>query len=99
MDAIYKEHRSDWSHQVSAVATTEWLQHDQTLPLSAKGVACETKHRHLDSNVSKILQLDQSHCRNVPKNHLPETLCCWKVVLRIPPPSVFPILSETIQAS
>jgi len=26
MDAIYKEHRSDWSHQVSTVVTTQWLQ-------------------------------------------------------------------------
>ena len=42
-DAIYEEHSSDWSHQVSAVGTTQWLQHDQTLPLSAKGVACETR--------------------------------------------------------
>ena len=25
------------------VATTQWLRRDQTLPLSAKGVACETK--------------------------------------------------------
>ena len=34
---------SDWSHQVSVVATTtRWLQCGQTLPLSAKGVACET---------------------------------------------------------
>ena len=41
-DAIYEERGSDWSHQVSAVGTTRWLQHDQTLPLSAKGVACET---------------------------------------------------------
>ena len=39
-DAIYKEHRSDWSHQVSAVGTTRWLQRDQSL--SVKGVACET---------------------------------------------------------
>ena len=38
-DAIYEERGSDWSHQVSAVGTTQWLQHDQTLPLSAKGVA------------------------------------------------------------
>ena len=42
MDAIYKERGSHWSHQVSAVATTRWLQRDQTLPLSAKGVACKT---------------------------------------------------------
>ena len=42
MDAIYEEHGSDWSHQVSAVATTPWLQRDKTLPLSAKGVASET---------------------------------------------------------
>ena len=43
MDVIYEEHGSDWSHQVSAVVTTWWLQHDQTLRLSAKGVACETR--------------------------------------------------------
>ena len=42
MDAIYEEHGSDWSHQVFALATTQWLQRDQTLPLSARGVACET---------------------------------------------------------
>ena len=41
-DAIYEERGSDWSHQVSAVGTTQWLQRDQTLPLSVKGVACET---------------------------------------------------------
>ena len=41
-DAIYKKCGSDWSHQVSALATTQWLQCDLTLPLSAKGVACET---------------------------------------------------------
>jgi len=41
-DAIYEERESDWSHQVSVVGTTQWLQRDQTLPLSAKGVACET---------------------------------------------------------
>ena len=33
MDLIYEERGSDWSHQVSAVGTTRWLQHDQTLPL------------------------------------------------------------------
>ena len=42
MDAIYKERGSDWSHQVSVVATTQWLQRDHTLPLLVKGVACET---------------------------------------------------------
>ena len=41
-DVIYEEYRSDWSHQVSAVETTRWLQRDQTLPLSTKGVVCET---------------------------------------------------------
>ena len=41
-DVIYEERRSDWSCQVSVMATTRWLQRDQTLPLSAKGVACET---------------------------------------------------------
>ena len=44
--AIHDECRSDWSHQVSAVATTQWLQHDQTLNLSAKGVACESRCLH-----------------------------------------------------
>ena len=29
----------------SVVATSRWLQCDQTLPLSAKGVACETSRR------------------------------------------------------
>ena len=41
-DAIFEERESDWSHQVFAVGTTRWLQCDQTLPLSVKGVACET---------------------------------------------------------
>ena len=41
-DAICEERGSDWSNQVSVVATTRWLQCDQTLPLSVKGVACET---------------------------------------------------------
>ena len=41
-DAICEERGSDWSHRVSVVATTRWLQCDQTLPLSAKGVACKT---------------------------------------------------------
>ena len=49
-DAIYKEHGSDWSHQVSVVATTRWLQRDQTLPLSAKGVACKTNEEHCYSS-------------------------------------------------
>ena len=42
-DAIYEEHGSDWSQQDLVVGTTRWLQCDQTLPLSAKGVACETR--------------------------------------------------------
>jgi len=42
-DAIYEECRSDWSQQDLVVGTTQWLQRDQTLPLSAKGVACETR--------------------------------------------------------
>ena len=40
-NATYKECRSDWSHQDSAVVTTLWLQRDDTL--SVKGVACETR--------------------------------------------------------
>ena len=43
MDVIYEERGSDWSQQDLVVGTTRWLQRDQTLPLSAKGVACETK--------------------------------------------------------
>jgi len=45
MDASYEERGSDWSHKVSAVGTTQWLQRDQTLPLSAKGVACKTRQQ------------------------------------------------------
>ena len=41
--ALYEERGSDWSHQVFSVATTRWLQRDQTLPLSEKGVACKTR--------------------------------------------------------
>ena len=41
-EAIHEERGFDWSHQVSTVGTTQWLQRNQTLPLSAKGVACET---------------------------------------------------------
>ena len=43
--ATYEECGSHWPQQVSAVVTTQWLQHNQTLPLSAKGVACETIER------------------------------------------------------
>ena len=42
-NVLYEERKSDWLHQVSAVATTRWLQRDQTLPLSVMGVACETR--------------------------------------------------------
>ena len=42
MDTIYKESGSHWSQQVSAMATTQCLQCDQTLSLSAKGVSCKT---------------------------------------------------------
>ena len=42
-DAIYEERGSDWSQQDLVMGTTRWLQRDQTLPLSVKGVACETK--------------------------------------------------------
>ena len=33
--------------------TTRWLQHDQTLPLSVKGVACET-NTHIVSRNEKL---------------------------------------------
>ena len=41
-DAICEERGSDWSHQVSVVATAQWLQCDHTLPPSVKGVACKS---------------------------------------------------------
>ena len=40
MTTIYGERGSDWSHHVSAVGTTRWL---QTLSLSVKGMACKTR--------------------------------------------------------
>ena len=43
MDAIYEKHGSDWSQQVSAMLIAQWLQCDQTLPFSTKGVDCETR--------------------------------------------------------
>ena len=49
-DAICEEHGSDWSHQVSAVATTQRLQCDHTLPLSVKGCG------HLSHQVSQGLK-------------------------------------------
>ena len=55
-DAIYEERESDWSHQVSVVATTQWFQRDpQTLPLSAKSVACETMWSHGRKSMYKVL--------------------------------------------
>ena len=38
-----EERGSHWSQQVSAVATTQWLQHDETIPFSATSVGCETR--------------------------------------------------------
>ena len=61
-NAIYEEHGSDWSHQVSAVGTTRWLQHDQTLPLSAKGVACETR-RYLNVSMQLPAQICKVGCQ------------------------------------
>ena len=59
-DVIYEERGSDWSHQVSVVATTRWLQYDQTLAPSAKGVACETTPL-LGASVY-LLQISQTVC-------------------------------------
>ena len=56
-DTIYEERGSDWSRQVSAVATTWWLQHDQTLPLSAKGVARETRCHPTQMHITGISHL------------------------------------------
>ena len=44
-DAIYQERGPDWSRQVSVVATTRWLQRDQTLPLSCEGCGLRDKVR------------------------------------------------------
>ena len=57
MDAIYEERGSDWSNQVSAVVTTRWLQRDQTLPLSAKGVACKTRCHPPQIHITGISRL------------------------------------------
>ena len=43
MGEIHEKHNLDYSQQHFAMVTTQWLQHDQTLFLIAKGVACETK--------------------------------------------------------
>ena len=34
MDAMYEVCGSHWSQQPSTMVTTQWLQHDQTFPLS-----------------------------------------------------------------
>ena len=60
MDAIYEQCGSDWSHQVSVVATTQQLQSDQTLTLSAKGVACETLVCFIPSESTSKGESDQS---------------------------------------
>ena len=44
-NAIYEECRSDWSQQASAVVTTQWLQCDQALCLSVKGVAGKARFK------------------------------------------------------
>ena len=68
-DAIYKEHRSNWSHQVSVMGKTQWLQRGQTLPLSVKGVACETmslgEHHFTGSN-----PLSEFHSAHNPSHFL-----------------------------
>ena len=70
-DAIYKERGSDWLHQVSTVGTTQWLQCDHTLPLSAKGVACETNFSHSEPqsgvhHFNKLLKYSPCmSCKNI----------------------------------
>ena len=66
-DASYEERGSDWSHQVSAVGTTRWLQCDQTLPLSVKGVACETSVAS-SSQAPHCPVFDHLHVLQVIKN-------------------------------
>ena len=77
-DAIYEERGSDWSHQVSAVGTTQWLQRDQTLPLSAKGVACEIKAPCLikiiaRQNISMFVPLNSIYAHDFKFMHYIET--------------------------
>ena len=47
-DAICEERKPHWSQQVSAMATTQWLQRDQTLPIcercSLQDHACTKYH-------------------------------------------------------
>ena len=69
-DTIYEERVSDWSHQVSAVVTTRWLQHDQTLPLSEKGVACEARwFARLGVIPHKCISLELATAINVMPHH------------------------------
>ena len=58
--AIYKERGSHWSWQHSATVTTRWLQCDQTLPLPAKGGACEIHNQLSFSRFLAVLMEDSS---------------------------------------
>jgi len=69
-DAIYKERRSDWSHQVSAMGQLDGC--SVTRPfLSAKGVSCETSWQQLE------LKTSQSFFREThTQENLSPELCC-----------------------
>ena len=82
-DAIYKECRSDWSHPVSAVGTTRWLQREQTLPLSVKGVACKTVNHCCISCKHKALKLHFPRDSSIPVPQIYGWF--WNKVLREQP--------------
>ena len=85
-------------HQVSAMATTQWLQHDQILPLFAKGAACKTNNQSvrafllrviLSSRVIRNLSMDVLHNLSTAKSTLTtvhnmgmETLVAFKESFR-----------------
>jgi len=62
-DAIYKEHRSYWLQHISAMGTTRWLQHDQSLPLSGKGVASKTTWNYGSNHVTFVVWPASSSAR------------------------------------
>ena len=71
-NAICEERGSDWSHQVSVVATTRWLQCDQTLPLSVKGVACKTSDMYMYKMKMGFFPKCQLPKCQLPKCQLPK---------------------------
>ena len=69
MDAIYEERGSDWSLQVSALATTQWLQCDKMFPFSAKDAACET-NPHCRANFIPFAYMHHQSRLMAPTGHV-----------------------------